>query len=74
MGMFISVNIDKNMCQASSSACRQCIHVCPVDVFQFKEGQIVTIPDNEDECTLCYICEGRCPAHAIRVLKLYQSS
>jgi len=71
MGIFIKVKIDKNMCQASSSACAKCIHVCPVDVFQVKEGQIVTIPDNEDECTLCYICESRCPAHALKVLKLY---
>jgi len=71
MGMFIQIKIDKDECQASSNECRECINICPVDVFQFKEGQIVTIPDNEDECTLCYICEGRCPAKAVKVVKLY---
>jgi len=69
MGMFIQVNIDKNVCQFSSGACTECIRVCPVDIFQSKEGQIVV--DDEDECTLCYICEQKCPAHAIKVLKLY---
>jgi len=69
MGMFIQLNIDKNKCLFSSGTCTECIHVCPVDIFQSKEGQIVV--DDEDECTLCYICEQKCPAHAVKVLKLY---
>ncbi|MEA1963807.1 MAG: 4Fe-4S binding protein [Candidatus Aerophobetes bacterium] len=71
MGMFIQIKINTNECQASSNECRECINICPVDVFQFKQGKIITIPDNEDECTLCSICEERCPPKAIKVVKLY---
>ncbi|MCD6471945.1 4Fe-4S binding protein [Candidatus Aerophobetes bacterium] len=69
--MFIQIKIDKDRCQASLNDCRECINICPVDVFQFKDGQIVTIPYNEDECTLCYMCEKKCPDKAIKVVKLY---
>ncbi len=71
MGIFIRVKVDKDKCTASSSGCQECVAVCPVDVFQLKEGEIITVPDNEDECTLCDICVERCPAEAIKISKLY---
>ena len=71
MGMFIQIEIDRDKCGASSSGCQECIRICPVDVFQHTDGKIVTVPDNEDECSLCYICMERCPAQAIKVSKLY---
>lgn len=71
MGMFIRIEIDRNKCQASSKGCQECRKVCPVDVFQSQDGKIVTIPDNEDECTLCHICQERCPVQAVKVSKLY---
>ena len=71
MGIFIKVEVDKDKCEAPSSRCQECVRVCPVDVFQSEGGEIITMPDNEDECTLCNICVEKCPAKAIKVTKLY---
>jgi len=65
MGIFIRVEIQGDKCGTSSSGCQECIRICPVDIFQRTDGKIVTVSDNEDECTLCYICMERCPAKAM---------
>ena len=61
MGIFIKVEVDKDKCEASSGGCQECVKICPVDVFQSKGREIITIPDNEDECTLCGICVENAP-------------
>ena len=71
MGIFIRIEVDKGKCKTSSSGCQECIKVCPVDVFQLKDNEITTVPDNEDECTLCDICVERCPTKALKVTRLY---
>ena len=71
MGMFIEVDVDQHKCEVSLNGCQECVRICPVDALQYQDGEIKTIPENEDECTLCYICIERCPARAVKVNELY---
>lgn len=51
--------------QAKCVKCGTCVDVCPVDVFEKKDGKIkVTKPD---ECIGCRACEAQCPEQAIKV-------
>jgi len=70
MGMFVRVEIDSNRCNEPAS-CARCVKICPVDVFVIRDGRLATVYDNEDECTLCYLCQEQCPQGALRVEKLY---
>ena len=51
--------IDLNKC----IGCRNCISVCPEDVFRFSETEqksIIAYPDNCQNCGMCYMnCLGR---------------
>lgn len=68
MGLFISLKIDRSKCK---DGCRQCADVCPVDIFALVDGALVSIEENEDECTLCNLCLERCPSGAIQLIKHY---
>jgi NAD-dependent dihydropyrimidine dehydrogenase PreA subunit len=71
MGMFVSLKIDEKLCEAMQTGCQRCIDICPVDVFRLQDGKIVTVFDNEDECTFCNMCVEQCPKAAVKVVKLY---
>jgi len=71
MGMFVNLKINERLCEAREVGCQKCIDMCPVDAFRLESGKIVTIFDNEDECTFCNMCVQECPKAAVKVVKLY---
>ena len=57
MGYNPIVDVDK--CEG----CEECVDVCPVEVFQMKDGK--SDPVNADECLGCESCIEVCEPHAI---------
>lgn len=55
----IDVNLEK------CTGCGTCVDVCPVGVYELKEGK--SVPVKVDECLVCRACETQCPAGAITV-------
>lgn len=47
------------------TGCGTCQEVCPMAVFELREGLSVVV--NEDDCIACKACEVQCPAEAIKV-------
>ncbi len=47
--------------------CGTCAQVCPVGVYEIKEGKAV--PVNADQCIGCKACEVQCPSQAITVIE-----
>lgn len=45
--------------------CRMCIDVCPHEVFNFVDKQVVLY--NKDRCMECGACSSNCPVEAIQV-------
>jgi len=68
MGMFIKIHVDEARLGEKAAAVAQ---VCPVKIFEWKEGRLAVLEAEEDECTLCELCLERCPAGGIRIEKLY---
>ena len=71
MGMFIRVEIDDKKCLGLEKS-GECIRICPVNIFEAKDGRVVVKEENEDECTLCELCLTRCKPSTIRIKKLYE--
>jgi len=57
----IKVNLDK------CTGCGTCVDVCPVGVFEVKDGK--SAPVKADECLVCRVCETECPENAIEVIE-----
>ncbi len=70
MSLFIAVRVDERRCRAGQP-CTACIAVCPVSIFEGRNGLAGIIGKNEDECILCDLCLQRCPTDAIAIHKLY---
>jgi len=68
MGMFIKIHVDEAKLGDKAGACAQ---VCPMKIFEVKEGRLGVVESEEDECTLCDLCLERSPAGGIRIEKLY---
>jgi len=71
MGMFIRVEIDDKKCLGLEKS-GECIRICPVNIFEAKDGRVVVKEENEDECTLCSLCMDKCQPCAISIKKLYE--
>ena len=56
------VLVDLKLCKK----CGICIEFCPVDVFS-AEMDGTPIPENQDKCIGCKLCELRCPDFAVKV-------
>ena len=56
------ISIKKDLCKR----CGICIEFCPVKVFA-QEADGTPVPQNQDKCTGCKLCEMRCPDFAIKV-------
>jgi NAD-dependent dihydropyrimidine dehydrogenase PreA subunit len=71
MGTFIRVEIDERKCLGPAKS-GECLRICPVNVFEAKDGKIVVKEENEDECTLCNLCLSKCEVSAITIRILYE--
>lgn len=71
MGLFIELIVDAERC-AGAEGCRECVQVCPVDIFTRIEGEpALVVAANEDECILCDLCVVKCPVEAVTLTKRY---
>jgi NAD-dependent dihydropyrimidine dehydrogenase PreA subunit len=70
MSLFITVRVDRDRCRAGQP-CTACVAVCPVTIFEGRNGLAGVIGENEDECILCDLCLQGCPTDAIAIHKLY---
>ncbi len=71
MGLFVSLLVEADLC-ATRPECRECVLVCPVDIFGRDQGRTAhVIEDNEDECILCDLCVVKCPVEAVSLVKHY---
>ena len=68
MGTFISVAISSDRCL---TGCRQCVELCPVDIFSVTDGKVEIQRESQDECTLCYLCSEGCPEKLVEIGKHY---
>ena len=59
MGYNVTVDTDKCV------GCGECVDVCPVEVYQMKDGK--SDPVNADECLGCESCVEVCESNAITV-------
>lgn len=59
----VEIKIDLEKC----TGCGTCADVCPVEVFEIREGKSVAV--NPDECLVCRTCEASCPENAIEIIE-----
>ena len=59
--MAFTVTVDAEKC----IGCEECVEVCPVDVYEMKDGK--SDPVNADECLGCESCIEVCEQDAITV-------
>jgi NAD-dependent dihydropyrimidine dehydrogenase PreA subunit len=59
--MMATIKVDIQKCDE----CSTCASVCPVGVYEIKEGKSVVV--NQDACLVCRACETQCPKSAITV-------
>jgi NAD-dependent dihydropyrimidine dehydrogenase PreA subunit len=58
----VEIKIDLDKCEGEGI----CVDVCPVEVFEIKDGKSVVV--NLDECIECMACETQCPEVAIEII------
>lgn len=71
MGMFIEIEIDDE--RMSPESAKAVFSVCPVEIFTLRDGRLVTLADQEDECTLCELCLDVAPAGSLTICKKYKN-
>jgi len=57
------IEIDLEKCDGNGT----CVEVCPVGVFEVREGKAVAV--KPEECLVCMACEVQCPNGAIKVIE-----
>jgi len=56
------INVNKDWCKR----CGICAGFCPMKVFS-QEADGTPVHENQERCTVCRLCELRCPDFAIKV-------
>jgi NAD-dependent dihydropyrimidine dehydrogenase PreA subunit len=57
----VRIEIHANACRG----CRECVDICPTDVFELDEQSHESRVINADDCIACLSCAYVCPAGAI---------
>jgi NAD-dependent dihydropyrimidine dehydrogenase PreA subunit len=69
-GIFIAVEVSEDA--ASDAALdAKLAEVCPVDIFEVRDGVLAIVDRNLDECVLCRLCLDASPEGAVKIIKLY---
>jgi NAD-dependent dihydropyrimidine dehydrogenase PreA subunit len=68
--LFIGVDVDESIAGDPELAARL-EEVCPVDIFEARDGRVRIVEENLDECVLCELCINAAPPGAVVVKKLY---
>jgi len=71
MGVFVRVVIDQGRC-AGPDRDKDWMSVCPLGIFELRNGRPSVVEENEDECTLCGLCLDACKTGAVEIQKLYE--
>lgn len=71
MGEFVRIIIDRDKC-TNPDEIKSWARVCPVGVFEMKNGLLAVVEENVDECTFCGLCRQACQAGAVAIEKLYE--
>jgi NAD-dependent dihydropyrimidine dehydrogenase PreA subunit len=71
-GTFIDVEVSDDVANDTGLASKL-EEVCPVDIFDVseKDGSVVVVRGNLDECVLCNLCVEAAPPGRVVVRKLY---
>lgn len=69
MGVFIQITVHPE--RLSSEISHQLVQLCPVDIFELKDGRVSVKGEEEDECTLCRLCLEAAPRGAVTIYKTY---
>ena len=70
MGIFVQVTVDDQKCLGPEKS-GECVRICPVNIFEARDGRTVVREENTDECILCNLCLDKCQTSAISIEKLY---
>ena len=68
--LFIGVDVDESVAGDPELAAKL-EEVCPVDIFEARDGRVRIVEDNLDECVLCELCINAAPSGTVKVIKLY---
>lgn len=49
------------------TGCETCVSICPVSMFEIKDGK--SVASKLEECLVCRACEAQCPESAIQVIE-----
>jgi NAD-dependent dihydropyrimidine dehydrogenase PreA subunit len=58
------IGVDEEACEG----CGECLNICPVDVFEMKEGH--PVPSRPENCLYCRGCVEICPVSAITITEI----
>jgi len=71
VALFIDIEIAQSV-KDDPALCEKLAEVCPVDIFEVRDGALEILDENLDECTLCDLCIQAAPSGGVRVVKLYE--
>ena len=72
-GLFIDVEIDDSI-KHDAEIAKKLEQACPVDIYAERDGSILVVEENLDECVLCELCIHASPPGTVRVVKLYDGT
>ena len=59
----VKIEIDREKC----IGCGRCTSVCPVGMYEIKNGKAHVKEGMESKCLICRACEANCPVGAISI-------
>lgn len=59
----VSIKVDESKCVG----CGACVNVCPVQMYELKNGKSKVKQEKIKDCMECHACEISCPQRAITI-------
>lgn len=57
------IRYDLNLC----NGCKNCVTICPMDVFRFDETENKSVIAYPEDCQICGQCYINCPTHSLEI-------